>query len=512
MTYIKFETIDQITIPESGDVQTLLWWNQPDSEEKIRFLNNEARDGHCYLRMMLYYCDFATLPLEEFFACVLNFKEQCGAYPDSVFCVNEVNLLWFTTFVERITLPTPEQFEKLMERVRKSKIRLEVQVRNGVIHVEKIGSRPMCECMGPVCRHGWNHRMATVTFGSMNRRIGASNFDMMEFMQGAMLGDEEDFEEAYTQIQPEESDIKASKKIVENWNQDVRASSQEQEIGNQTSIAEAKTELQLLKEEVEKLKTQNQTRQPLSPPMSPEPLRRKAPTIASLEPNDSSSVYSRYGRRFMEEGTVLVPQSSLSRADQIEHRTNLTVSNSLVEGFKKTQELEEDERQVLRRLRPINGLPRPFADSRLNFLANIHTAIYRARSKRPDSCVTAMYYALRSRPELPVDDLLHQVLAVTIDRSSGVFISNAFSLPYIEIGMHVTEEAVVKVFDLLYNEYKCKWFQELKNIIVPDFHNAYRTYSMEAMPHTSRRREHKENPQVKRSKSKGKGGRSILGF
>lgn len=463
-------------------------------------------------------------------------RHHVGPYPEAQTVFTEILCQFFLFFGQPSWGLDASAVEMASKRLNSSKVRVICRIEGDVAHAEFLHLMPFCECESLICMHGYDYRMFSVSTIHSNKKIGASGFDMAKFLGQGMNVEDEPFEDVYSQLEPEIGQTAKSKDRVENWAAPGETSSNlkgrdcHARVEDDSEAASDKARLQhevmrereerarlmntmrRLQEENEKLSSANHA--PLSPPVSPRQDYAQPPRSEfTITPQDSSSVISRYQRRFMDEGTVLVPGRSGNEADNLDRRTVMTVQNSLVNGFQISNEIAENERLSLNKLRPINGLPRPFTSTRLNFLANIHTAITRAIEKRPDSHVVAMFRVMRVRPELPCDELLYQVLTSTIDRSSNSFSSNAFRLPYVEVGMHVTEDAIVKTFELLYLEYKSHWFQEMKNIMVPTFHDQFRKYSTDTMPADKIRSERKDKHRVKAEPSKHKKkSSSILGF
>jgi len=223
----------------------------------------------------------------------------------------------------------------------------------------------------------------------------------------------------------------------------------------------------------------------------------------TLSPMDSSSVIGRYGKRYMDRGTVLTVRPVATEADVRSGRTVLTADSFLVEGFKQDEATASREKKSLRKLSPINGLPRPFQSNRLNFLANFHTAL--DLLPQGHSLLENLLHAIRETPQTPEAILLHQVLVCTMDRRAGTFSANPFILPYIEIGMVLTEESVEKSFDMLRFEYQSLWFQEMKGIRVPDFHRNYKGKNRAPLinPRSNRRdRARSQSPKPGRDKGR----------
>lgn len=245
----------------------------------------------------------------------------------------------------------------------------------------------------------------------------------------------------------------------------------------------------------------------LTPPHSPTETKRTSPRSEyTLQPTDSSSEIGRYGTRFMEEGTVLTIRESPSAADATDGRTIRVIEDGLISGYRETQEVSVVAQRSISKLKPINGLPRPFINTRLNFLCNISTALGQATLKYPNSFLSALMHSLRDEPGTPTEELLSQVLRATMDRRSGYFVANLFKLPYIEVGMQISEDSLIKCFDLLQLEYKLVWFQELKHITIPDFHKQYRQSTTKPY---AEQRERSSRQEVKKVDRKSK---SLLGF
>jgi len=254
---------------------------------------------------------------------------------------------------------------------------------------------------------------------------------------------------------------------------------------------------------------------PPTPPSSPNARRAQPRNIRSdVGFDDSSSCIERYGERYMDEGTVLTLRRAGTHADARDNRTVVTVENYLVEGYKMNEDSSKMEKDSVKKLRPINGLARPFSSARLNFLSNIHTAISRSLKRGGGDYLVSLLKSMEGPTLIASDDLLCQVLKTTIDRKSGVFCGNAFNLPYLEIGMPLTEDALIKVFTLLQEEYKLLYFQEMKDISIPKFHDMFKESAEDVLldkrgkrEGTSRKREAVREPSQRERKP-----RSMLGF
>jgi hypothetical protein len=575
---------------------------------------------------------------------------DCGAEPtgkDLLLNFSILVLLAQTGFSSDFNLEeaTKERgIVEVYEYLKGSKARLSVTDVNGVLHFDEpnlITRGPECSCTGPVCSHGWSFQMIASVLTTTGKRVGASGFDMNEFLSGG-LGtiEEEGFEDVYSSLTvQEEHPSKKLREKVTKWDsgsglnfdevkeksleflrrsderngtkmvKDVLTADKNHPSFNNRSIPpppplpvpsgisqakgmksgqrfskvdeqsdrmerakerrerkEARVErenemigrgmvtsevvnsnpgprqididasnaLQAMLSEIKLMKDANNnlsnefrefkeqgstfstivrpTNFPDSPPVSPT-LRYSGKHVESeLSPGDSSSVIERYSKEYMTPGTVFSVQAAQNAADEADDRTVLTAQTYLIDGFQRSKEIVRREHKSVQKLRPINGLPRPFQSVRLNFLANVHTALGRAISKNKEmSMVEIVNKVMRSTPLVPCDDLLIQLLSSTIDRHLCIYSSNAFKLPYIEIGMIVTEDSLVKLFDILQGEFEALWFQELKSIVVPKFHSKYRESSGDPVSLSGKKGSSKENKPSNVNTDKRKS-RSILGF
>lgn len=505
----RFQSIESLTRDIDADQLTAKWLIG-NGLTNLHWLDDVSKeDGFCYLRLFVFGCDFACLRVNEFSEMITGVKSRLGPCPKGGEIFTEMMTLFLLKFGEITWFVNPDAVSKISERFNCNRIRVKSKVVKQVIHITFHSPHPFCECESLICQHGFDYRMMSVSSINSGRRIGASDFDMAKFLGQGMNIEEEPFEDVYSRLEPSGNEMPQQ--------QQAKAEADNINLGLQNRLRRTQQEREEMKNLLSRLQEENTNlveNKPMSPPSSP-PLRkaRIPETELTITPQDSSSMISRYQRRYMNEGTVLVPGRVGTEADNKDYRTVLTVDNSLIDGFQMTNELAQNERISLNRLRPINGLPRPFTNMRLNFLANIHTAINKAINKYPNSHTLAMFKAMRTRPDLPCDELLYQVLTSTIDKGSNMFASNAFKLPYVEVGMHVTEDSIVKTFELLYLEYKALWFQEVKNIIVPDFHNHYGKYSTDTIPSERIRSDRKDKHRVHTSQSKSKKkGSTILGF
>lgn len=196
-----------------------------------------------------------------------------------------------------------------------------------------------------------------------------------------------------------------------------------------------------------------------------------------LEPNDSSSVAERYENeeRFMDEGTVFEMRGpGRTELSTIQEVQDLRPQREIIVGFKKTQEMVVQEGKVYRRVSAINGLANPFHSHRLNFLCHFDTAIKSITLRRNDfSHYDTLSWILDHKSVTPSQELLYQVVKNTFDISQNRIIANPYKLPFLEVGMLISDDCLAKCFELLKLEYKQLWFEKMKGLIIPEFHSDF---------------------------------------
>lgn len=545
--------------PEPEGSPSLLWFEGEGPTQKIDYLNRRAQElGRCYVRLLIFSNELARLPFVDFELAVERFVGTLKEYPlgHDIFVELPImnNLGMTDSIVRRLN---DGQVDSIYGDMIAGKARVKAtRVENSdLFHIESLPFRPFCECVGPVCLHGWNFRMCMVALTMGGRRVGASHFNINEFLQEFDEGDRETtFQEAFSQLTPTPKGMGEVNDTVNRWKdtatkttepilssvpeEPVRAFNSTKKHSRQnsrdlprplaTKVSREEAEVNLIRNakrmgtrlkalaDLLELQADAKQREYFSgptPPASPELQSAKLSGYEeSLAPHDSSSVLGRYGKQFMKPGTILTVQPAGNEKDRLEDRTRLTVENHLIDGYQKTELIVQREAKSIQKLRPINGLPRPFTNTRLNFLCNLHTAMTLKLKKHSGSHLEAMYDAMRNKPSLPVESLLCQVLTTTIDRHEGTYTSNAFNLPYIEVGMQFTEESVVKMFDLLQLEYKRVWFQEMKNLIVPNFHGDYKEVSTGVLGSKLSKVLVEASGKERHGSRSRRGSRSVLGF
>lgn len=562
-------TTQGVSHKEMGAVPTS-WSGTPEARARHDLVISKAVPGKCYLKMVFFFNWFDDVDLETLEMYLMCLGDRLGSDPLGMALIAELAVaghnylhgrpLYFD-IEEGMVGPIP--VVTIYNLMRESKVRVDFDQVDGLIHLK--GGPSICACGGPVCGHGWSYIGLSVIFTKPERRVGASGFNMSEFLAGSGMFDQEEeddgenFENAYSQFELTED----KRKNIDNWvrplstatrhmpmdrleetdphsrvahdrglsiNNACNSNSQQVPAVQLPKSSKGATHREEMSEIVRKLVEKEEVKRSLKLDnlkgeiselrrqlMSKEVDGHEEPSgdeVSTVVPNDSSTQFERYSgsRRFLNTGTVLTPEQPINEYGRQSGQTVLSVSHSLVSGFYHDDSTRQKESDHVKRLKPINGLPKPFLSPRLNFLANLDTGLIRCLSKYPDDSVGCLLAFMKVCPTLPVDNLLFQVLSVTIDRHEFVYASNPFKLPYIEIGMFVTEESIAKLLSLLTGEYKQLWFQEMKGLTVPAFHKDFSTKSHDPVDKPSKHRQSYERQLTRQVPTHRTQKRSLLGF
>jgi len=241
----------------------------------------------------------------------------------------------------------------------------------------------------------------------------------------------------------------------------------------------------------------------------------------NVMPDDSSSNIGRYTKKFLSNGTVLSDNRIYEHAKGgtilaiREEGISLNVTKDVAVGFVRTTDMRKKENEQLKRIAPINGLANPFKSSRLNLLMHFHTAVENVMpSISNNSYLKMMQHIVNYKPKCASEEFAYQLIVRSFDMQNLVVLSNPFRLPFIEVGMQVTDSTLVKCFTLLRSEYKMLWFNEMKHLVIPKFHDEFMLHSANSYSKSSR--SHQDSGTQKRaSKERGsftrsRGDRSTL--
>jgi len=233
--------------------------------------------------------------------------------------------------------------------------------------------------------------------------------------------------------------------------------------------------LQELTEETAKAKALNETLR-RSTELGIKGSAEAVEVASTIMPNDSSSVIERYQRHFIDKASYNM-RANRTELEPLSQRSCQPEYKDVVCGFLKTASMVVKEEEQKDRVYMINGLAAPFKDSRLNFLCHFHTALQECSFDPKLDPIDALQEIGESRPLNPTGELMRQVIQRTFDFTDMVVVANPFRIPFIEVGMNLTDTVVMKSLDLTLAEYKTTWFQEIKCLKMPPFHDEYASYT-----------------------------------
>lgn len=399
---------------------------------------------------------------------------------------------------------------------------------SGVAHLTNV-QYPPCSCEEGVqmaCQHGWSPRFLFVAF--QERRIGASQeFDLNELFSDApafvqkplrttcdSIAEESpssfDFDEFY-----ESADDETNCPTPRLGFNDVQPLRTRNDISERRdSVAE---EYRSRIDDQNNLLEKLMSREMRNPTQESRGFQmKKSGKTESLAPRDSSSVISRYERNYMPQGTILqvgrkVDNSYSEFSNSRGHESSVVMTR----GFMMTNDLQKKKEESDSRITGLNGLANPFRNDRLNFLMHLHTALDGV-SGREVSHYDMLKQITQVETSTPTDELAKQVVLRTFDLRDCTVVSNPFKLPFIEVGMLLSDSCLSKCFYMLEAEYKMLWFNNLKCLKVPEFHSEFSrskerklsSRSQEQAWTSSTHRPRERKP----SGSSGKKSRTLLGF
>jgi len=271
-------------------------------------------------------------------------------------------------------------------------------------------------------------------------------------------------------------------------------------------------------------------------------IKEKSPKT-EVFPEDSSSHVSRYQNRYMGNGTIfdgesMNPSGPINRYLEDgtildvrgDGKTTLQTSRAvdslrpekqIVVGYKKTDDMIVRENKIYRRITAINGLANPFHSHRLNFLCHFETAIKSIQIRKEDyTHFDIIVWISKHKSMSPSQELLYQVVCNTFDLEEQRIIANPYKLPFLEVGMLMSDDSLAKCFNLMRLEFKTLWFDKMKGLMVPDFHNEFSKHKEHKLTSNSGKdkitelKEHKASYQMrgKRDTFKKRNGGSSLGI
>jgi len=461
---------------------------------KKKLIENQCFTRRCYLRLLCLLPNFAQCPARMVEDAIVFLANELGSAPIGGRIVPKLvvaNLIlgglsyeeWYST--QENPLPT-------LEFMMSSKCRFGWEEIGGIAHIGYYLTDP-CECEDVFCLHGWSAQYVLCKSVAPDLRVGAE-ISLSDLFGPNSQSDVDDYPQSPNKEKELECKIDGQQYEIESLTDKIRQL--------QTLIDSSATHTRTIaREETDKMAIQNLSRLiELGNQIKLQDIQKfkNNDDDQTIMPTDSSSNLSRYENHYMEQGTIYDVQGGGKTVLALQ-RPNIKPqpSKSIVQGFMKTTKIVQDEQKSLSKIHPINGLANPFKSDRLNLLCHFHTAVEGVKSMDQNiSYYEAIYWLSSCRTNTPSQELAQQLITRTFNIDEKRVVANPFKLPFLEIGMVLSDDSLVKCFDLLRSEYKMLWFQEMKSLKVPDFHSSYSIHSDSSLSistrHSRRRYDFKE--------------------
>jgi len=566
------------------------WGNAKEFARKYEYLRSSAREGRCYIWLLLYIDKLQQVEWMEFVEFVDYVLDQTGRRPigeDAV--VGLLTACMLKIYPDGTDLSGRSLSIELINHMMNSKVRMTYEDAD-VLHIEPASVYSCgCLCREVLCEHGWSARYIVIILQRTRKRVGATiNFDDVVFEdddEGSFQDTRSHLSESTIRIdQPRAKEVPlplfsggpASHQTIPpppqrgysrnlgqaNYSKvrrvqtlPVHSASQPGKghppvtLGGLDAMSRLATVVRAAAE-VSKVADDRQKVGRDKKGIEDEYLRRIKDVIEEIEsldgpetqvtesdigPDDSSS---NFGVRRAKQGTYMPQGSTIEEEPEypsgapttltaqtgrrqdsniaLYKSPNMEASN-VIQGYMKTPGMLKDEESAISSICLINGLCMPFRSERLNFLAHVYTALNTRKIKvdDPESLCEGLIRVSQSSGKTTSEKLLISVINSTFNVDRMVVLSNAFKLPYIEVGMSISGAMLTKCFVQLTMEYEVAWFGELKGLRIPEFHSRFYSIS-ESDPNTKS----KVNTRSKHVHSSGKEKRhearsrasSLLGF
>jgi len=456
---------------------------------KKMMIESQSPNGRCYLRMIPLIRNFGQLSASSLEDIIMDMSVTLGANPlgvdvlkslyhaDSV-ASGEIDS-GIAVDIDDLTIPT-----NFIEHLMSSPVRFGFEELNGVLHVTyyMISSDPSDSGEdSPVqSEFGWAARFIIQQMCNAGKRIGAD--DELDNLFGSILAmPQQELNHKDPKLYSSDDEIRETQARVEDiYNRMERNQAHAVPQFKPDENAELKERIMRMEERMQSMLSIKEQ---------------------SVLPDDSSSNNGRYKKRFMPNGyTAEPPMSQIEESFEGDEefqdvqpvyvmskgKTVLSVGNTIMRpnivknvavGFRKTNDMTKTENQILSTIHPINGLANPFKSNRLNLLVHFHTAISNILPKYQDEdYIRMMWHMSKYKSTTPSEELAFQIVTKTFNLSENNVVANPFKLPFIEVGMQINDPTIIKCFRMLKSEYEQLWFEEMKHLWVPEFHNSFHQY------------------------------------
>uniref|UniRef100_A0AAU7YB87 Nonstructural protein n=1 Tax=Exserohilum turcicum mycobunyavirales-like virus 1 TaxID=3229031 RepID=A0AAU7YB87_9VIRU len=478
---------------QDDDVSSLLL--DEDLERRIGLVkDSETSDGYCYISTIRMLPSLRSGSLDNFQIALKEFKDGLGKNALGSEILVSLCLL-DKVLVGELSVdslkPAPGDTEELaamlledsqhiqtVSKMAASKCRYNYEEKGGLVHIKY---QTVCACDDILCEHGWAAKFILQVIAREGRRIGGTREEID--LSQLFVRPEETVPESSIQSTPASAYL--PKRTWEARREDASEQSMREQVSadiarllgetlnSRTAVIED-TMARILEEKRQSLRAQQCSSSDYSQASGSE---LDSEVESTIHPIDSSSVSGRYSKRYMSPGTVYKVSKGKTVLEPLSEISPLGLIPDVVGGFQMTESMRKLDIETKQTVYAINGLASPFKNARLNFLCHFHTALKGCQTNSDREPVDALEEIATMRPRNPTEELIKQCINKTFDFEDMSVKSNPFKLPFLEVGMLVTESMLAKCLDLLYNEYKAAWFQELKCLMVPNFHSEFLNHS-----------------------------------
>jgi len=465
---------------------------------KLLHLEEHAVGGYCYLRLLVLLPVFDRIKLDLFKKAVDYLKEDAGMFPigkDLMVRLAALNILIEQDRLEENDRNVDLEFDpNVFDKMMMNHHWFALEINSDVIH---IGSCEWLIDQGPESRGAENistsmngaltfsSKYMVVMLGASNKQVGGTVVDLNEIF------DEIDMISDYTLTEDELKVNCRTDSVIDGVNEHItRSSAAETVISTNDHEELAKNILdqhEIIHELRKKLElttdSNRKAKKALSDLIKREQkiLLTKTDMGSELEftPDDSISNFGERRRYMRQPSTIITTRPRQShQLETLVEVPMLRPTKEVVVGYQKTISMQERETESLSKVQPINGLANPFRNNRLNLLLHFHTAVETNLPINDDNGYRqSLISIIRYKAKSPSEELSKQIVMRTFDFDNQCVIANPFNLPFIEVGMLISDNCLAGCFSLLKIEFKTLWFNSMKSLYVPRFHKDFRSYS-----------------------------------
>jgi len=476
-------------------------------QRKLQLLEEKAGDGRCYLRLLLILPVFDRIKFELFERVVDYFAEDAGQYPvgkDLMVRLASLNILVESEKfdgqpVDEEAVFNPEIFDQMMM----NRHRFSFTENGGIMHVESCTYRydnPVHRNQNEalVTDEGVSSRYMVIMLGASNKLVGGEVYDLNEIFGNLNEDDATDLTMSPTEFQrlrPTESLINEiedyQRKIVMEPVEEVEEndSLKNDSMMSQT-ILDQHDMIHRLKQQLDlKDKKYQNARSALKKFVQENQSDRNSMMSIqdTITANDSASNVGIMHKRPKSKTVISTTFNGRRTVDNLVEVDDLNVQKQVIIGFRKTDSMQKVEKERNSKVTPINGLANPFRNDRLNLLVHFHTAVQTNLPIDNDQgYATSLKRILKYKSRSPSEELSRQIIETTFDFESLAIVANPFLLPFIEVGMSISDNCLISCFTLLRSEFEMLWFNSMKSLLIPDFHKKFRNYSETVVSGSSR--------------------------